>query len=144
MSAQRPGLLVSNGLVVGVVAPQRQDVRRQKAAYGPKNPRDRQILNPIEIPVGRGIVGTVAATGVAARATGTPSGAAAALPAVTPEYAERVAKLLTTHLGPIARVVVKRAGAQARDRGSFDALVAASIEDDSSRAAFMQALARLS
>ncbi len=87
--------------------------------------------------------GTVAATGVAARTTGTPAGAATALPAVTPEYAERATKLLTTHLGPIARVVVKRAGAQARDRGSFDALLAASVEDESSRAAFMQALARL-
>ncbi len=32
----------------------------QKAAYGPKNPEKHQISNPIEIPHGKGIVGTVA------------------------------------------------------------------------------------
>ena len=35
----------------------------QKAAYGPKNPRSYEVLKPIEIPVGKGITGTVAATG---------------------------------------------------------------------------------
>lgn len=85
--------------------------------------------------------GTVAVTGVAARTTA--AGSATAVPAVTPDYAERAAKLLTTHLGPIARVVVKRASAQARDRGSFDAALAASLDDEAARAAFMQALARL-
>lgn len=35
----------------------------QRAAYGPKNPKGREILAPIRIPVGQGIVGTVAATG---------------------------------------------------------------------------------
>ncbi|MCB9565884.1 MAG: GAF domain-containing protein [Myxococcales bacterium] len=39
----------------------------QRAAYGPKNPRGREILAPITIPVGRGIVGAVAATGQVAR-----------------------------------------------------------------------------
>ena len=37
----------------------------QKAAYGIKNPKDRTLLNEIIIPVGKGIVGTVAATGIA-------------------------------------------------------------------------------
>ncbi|WP_353719141.1 histidine kinase [Dyadobacter sp. 676] len=37
----------------------------QKAAYGPKSPKEYEILNPIEIPVGEGIVGTAAATGTA-------------------------------------------------------------------------------
>ncbi len=37
----------------------------QKAAYGPKNPVDFTIHHPIEIAVGKGIVGTVAATGQA-------------------------------------------------------------------------------
>ena len=37
----------------------------QKAAHGPKNPADFTIHHPIEIEVGKGIVGTVAATGVA-------------------------------------------------------------------------------
>lgn len=35
----------------------------QKAAFGIKNPTQRQIASPLTIPVGRGITGTVAATG---------------------------------------------------------------------------------
>ncbi|MCI5081160.1 MAG: ATP-binding protein [Saprospiraceae bacterium] len=35
----------------------------QKAAHGPKNPSPLDIKNPILIPIGQGIVGTVAATG---------------------------------------------------------------------------------
>ncbi|MBO6534252.1 MAG: histidine kinase [Muricauda sp.] len=34
----------------------------QKAAYGPKNPKDRTLHNPVEIPVGHGITGAVAKT----------------------------------------------------------------------------------
>lgn len=41
-----------------------RNVLVQKAAYGPKNPEKEDILNPIEIPVGKGIVGHVAQTGV--------------------------------------------------------------------------------
>ena len=37
----------------------------QKAAYGPKNPRSYEIFRPIEIPIGKGIVGSVAKTGKA-------------------------------------------------------------------------------
>lgn len=37
----------------------------QKAAYGQKSPRNFEIINPIKIPVGEAIVGTVAATGIA-------------------------------------------------------------------------------
>ena len=37
----------------------------QKAAYGSKNPKDFDIYHPIEIPVGQGIVGSVAQTGKA-------------------------------------------------------------------------------
>ena len=36
----------------------------QRAAYGPKNPKDYTILQPIEIPVGKGIVGSVAQLGI--------------------------------------------------------------------------------
>lgn len=39
----------------------------QKAALGPKNPTGRVLLNPLEIPVGIGIVGSVAATRVPER-----------------------------------------------------------------------------
>lgn len=42
---------------------ERNDVLVQKAAYGPKSPVDLTIHQPIEIPVGKGIVGTVAQTG---------------------------------------------------------------------------------
>ena len=35
----------------------------QKAAHGPKNPEGRHILNPLSIPLGRGIVGGVAQNG---------------------------------------------------------------------------------
>jgi ligand-binding sensor domain-containing protein/putative methionine-R-sulfoxide reductase with GAF domain len=35
----------------------------QKAAYGPKNPKGHEIVDPIEIEKGKGIVGTVAETG---------------------------------------------------------------------------------
>ncbi|CAG5008468.1 hypothetical protein DYBT9275_04276 [Dyadobacter sp. CECT 9275] len=35
----------------------------QKAAYGPKNPKGHEIVNPIEIEIGKGIVGTVAVSG---------------------------------------------------------------------------------
>ena len=35
----------------------------QKAAYGPKNPKDRALYNPVSIAVGKGITGNVAKTG---------------------------------------------------------------------------------
>lgn len=44
-----------------------KNVLVQKAAHGPKNPIGRVIANPITIPIGEGIVGTVALTGVAER-----------------------------------------------------------------------------
>ncbi len=37
----------------------------QKAAYGPKNPKDFEIVHPLEIPLGQGIVGSVAISGKA-------------------------------------------------------------------------------
>lgn len=40
-----------------------RNVLVQKAAFGPKNPKEFEIANPIEIPIGKGIVGTVAKTG---------------------------------------------------------------------------------
>jgi putative methionine-R-sulfoxide reductase with GAF domain/streptogramin lyase len=42
-----------------------KNVLVQKAAYGPKNPRAFEIINPIDIPMGQGIVGHVAQTGKA-------------------------------------------------------------------------------
>lgn len=50
--------------VIYLLDPER-NVLVQKAAYGAKSPRHFEIVNPIEIPVGKGITGHVAATGVA-------------------------------------------------------------------------------
>ena len=44
---------------------EKRQVLVQKAAWGPKMERDFTIYNPIEIPIGKGIVGTVARTGKA-------------------------------------------------------------------------------
>ena len=44
---------------------EQRDILIQRAAFGPKNPDGRIILNSIEIGVGKGIVGTVAQTGKA-------------------------------------------------------------------------------
>lgn len=38
----------------------------QKAAYGPKNPKDHNLYNPVEIALGEGITGSVAISGKAA------------------------------------------------------------------------------
>jgi two-component system LytT family sensor kinase len=48
--------------VIYLVDEDRQ-VLMQKAAYGPKNPVRFEIQHPIEIPIGKGITGTVALTG---------------------------------------------------------------------------------
>lgn len=40
-----------------------KNVLVQKAAYGPKNPKGHEIIDPIEIPMGHGIVGNVWASG---------------------------------------------------------------------------------
>ncbi len=37
----------------------------QKAAYGPKNPVAQEIVSPIIVPIGEGVVGTVGKTGIA-------------------------------------------------------------------------------
>ena len=44
-----------------------RDILIQKAAFGPKSIDYKAIFQPIEIPIGRGVVGTVANTGVAMR-----------------------------------------------------------------------------
>jgi putative methionine-R-sulfoxide reductase with GAF domain len=42
-----------------------QNVLEQKAAYGPKSPKDKSLYNPVTISLGHGITGTVAVTGKA-------------------------------------------------------------------------------
>ena len=41
---------------------EKRNILIQKAAYGPKNPKEYEIIDPIEIKVGEGIVGAAAAT----------------------------------------------------------------------------------
>lgn len=43
---------------------EKKKVLVQRSAFGPKNPKDLQILNPISIKPGQGIVGTVFTTGI--------------------------------------------------------------------------------
>lgn len=50
--------------VIYLLDPERQ-VLVQKAAYGPKSPKMFEIANPIEVPLGKGITGTVGLTGKA-------------------------------------------------------------------------------
>ena len=56
---------VANGSKVSVVylTDESGELLIQRAAHGPKNPKREEILNPIVIPFGRGIVGTAASTG---------------------------------------------------------------------------------
>ncbi len=44
---------------------EKRDVLLQKAAWGPKTTEENKIVNPIEIPIGKGIVGSVAKNGKA-------------------------------------------------------------------------------
>ena len=56
---------------------------------------------------------------------------------VTPETAENATRLLAAYLGPIARVVVKKAAAQAIDRRQFYEIVAASLPNEADRTRFL-------
>ncbi len=49
------------------LADETRAVLLQRAAFGPKNPRDREIVTPIALPFGSGIVGAAAATGLTQR-----------------------------------------------------------------------------
>ncbi len=44
---------------------EKSGVLDQRAAFGPKSPERHEIISPIQIPIGRGIVGSVAQTGIA-------------------------------------------------------------------------------
>jgi eukaryotic-like serine/threonine-protein kinase len=54
------------------------------------------------------------------------------------ERIERVSRLLTRHIGPLARVIVKRASEEATDPEHFYRLVAERIPADSEREAFLR------
>jgi putative methionine-R-sulfoxide reductase with GAF domain/streptogramin lyase len=58
------GRLQFEDCVIYLLDPEK-NVLVQKAAYGPKSPRSFEITQPLDIPVGKGIVGSVAASGKA-------------------------------------------------------------------------------
>jgi serine/threonine-protein kinase len=56
---------------------------------------------------------------------------------ITPEAVEQAARLLATYLGPIAKVVVKKASAKAIDRRQFYQLLAESLSNEEDRKRFL-------
>ena len=59
-------------------------------------------------------------------------------PAITPAELEQATRLLTTYIGPIARVVVKRAAASGISRRDFLNQVAQSLDSDAQRERFLR------
>jgi serine/threonine-protein kinase len=57
---------------------------------------------------------------------------------VTPEAMEQAARRLATYVGPIAKVLAKKAAAQAKDPRQFHILLADNITSDSDRSRFLQ------
>jgi serine/threonine-protein kinase len=57
---------------------------------------------------------------------------------MTAEELERATKLLTTYIGPIARVVAKRAAADGLSRRDFLNRVAQSLDSDAQRERFLR------
>ena len=86
---------------------------------------------------GRRSEAPAAATGVANGAT-TPLPPPGRGPAVTPEDVDRAARLLAPFIGPIGRVVAKRAAAACAGRNEFFAEVARSLESQSQRERFLR------
>jgi serine/threonine protein kinase len=69
-----------------------------------------------------------------APAVGTQTGA----PAIVPEHLARIEALLVHYVGPIASVLVKRAAKQATSRDALVTALAAELDDESERAAFLK------
>jgi serine/threonine-protein kinase len=75
-----------------------------------------------------------AAGGTAAAARTAATGVAAQL---TPEAVEEATRRLAAYLGPIAKVVAKKAAAQANGRRHFHELLAGQLTDPGERARFL-------
>ncbi len=60
---------------------------------------------------------------------------------LTPEYIARASQLLAVHLGPIAKVLARRAAQPGSSQEQFIAALAAHLSDDRDRARFLRALA---
>ena len=57
---------------------------------------------------------------------------------MTPETVEQATRLLASYLGPIAKVVIKKAAAQASDRRQFYEILAKSLSNEADRTRFLQ------
>ncbi|MBI4204954.1 MAG: serine/threonine protein kinase [Betaproteobacteria bacterium] len=57
---------------------------------------------------------------------------------VTPETVAQATRLLAAYLGPIARIVIKKAAAQATDRRQFYQILADSVSNEGDRIRFLQ------
>lgn len=110
----------------------------QRAAYGPKNPRGREILAPITIPLGRGIVGAVAASGRPIRVDDT---------RLDPRYitddAQRLSELAVPLLAPGEDRVVGVIDSEHSEPGFFTAHHEALLRTIASMTASRLALAEL-
>jgi serine/threonine-protein kinase len=74
--------------------------------------------------------------------TPTPQPAAATGGALPPDVVERAQRILTLRIGPIARILVRKAAAEAADRERFHALLLEHVEPASERAALLEELRR--
>lgn len=86
--------------------------------------------------------GAAPATRDAPVASAQPAGAPTAeqaAPGVRPEIAARAEHLLAVHIGPMAKILVKKAAGRARGTKDFVSALADAIDDDEDRAAFLSA-----
>jgi eukaryotic-like serine/threonine-protein kinase len=87
--------------------------------------------------------GTIAATRTSLTRAGTKLGGTRTSLSgtqVTPEVVDEAARALTPYLGPIAKVVVKRAAAVAQDRQIFYQLLADELPSEQDRSSFLRAV----
>jgi serine/threonine-protein kinase len=74
--------------------------------------------------------------------TPTPTPTPASTGALPPDVIERAQRILTLRIGPIARILVRKAAAEAGDRERFHALLLEHVEPASERAALLDELRR--
>jgi eukaryotic-like serine/threonine-protein kinase len=87
---------------------------------------------------------TLVGASVAGGATAVAGGTTLAPPLqVDDAHLEQAQRLLARHIGPIARLLVKKAAAQARDRAGFHLRLAEAVDDPAARAALMAELEKL-
>lgn len=109
----------------------------QKLAEHVTDPRARQAFLARVAPT---MAGASAADGTRTRDDATSAAPALQLDDAHLEQAQR---LLARHIGPIARLLVKKAAAQARDRAGFHLRLAEAVDDTAARAALMAEFEKL-